>query len=525
MLPVYTAEEMRACDKAATDIFGIPSIVLMENAARGSADFMEKALGSLEGRSALILCGKGNNGGDGYALARHLLNRGMKTSILAVAAENDLSGDARLNAETAGRMNTETGMPEIRIMSGIETLKTELSRRPDVVVDALLGTGLVSDLRGLIADAVVELNASGAIVFSLDMPSGINADNGAEMGASIQARRTATMGGLKRGLLLGEGRMRAGKVEIIDIGMPLHGRAHDTARTFLIERQDVRDRLPDRPFNAHKYSMGHVFALAGSVGYTGAAAMTAEAVYRSGAGIVTLGIPESVHSILASKLTEVITIPLHQTATGTLSMKGADKALDLINKADSALLGPGLNRDDETLEAARMIIENAEVPLVVDADALYALADHCELLKKAAAPRILTPHCGELSRLTGLAAKEIDADRIDVSRDFALRHRVTLLLKGAPSVTASADGEVFINSTGNPGMATAGAGDILTGIIAGLLVQRMSPREAAFCGAWLHGGAGDAAALETGMRSLTAGYILNALPRVLRSLESTVRER
>jgi ADP-dependent NAD(P)H-hydrate dehydratase / NAD(P)H-hydrate epimerase len=520
MLPVFTTGEMRGCDAAAVERYGIPGLVLMENAARGAVDVAEEIFGRLRGARVIVLAGRGNNGGDGFAMARHLRNRGAVVDVLTSGPDEASTGDAGANLATLRIMEREGRDLRIEVLEDVTALRARLAARPTLVVDALLGTGLEAELRGTIVDIVAAVNEACVPVLAVDIPTGIHADTGSVMGAAIHARATATMGGLKRGLLLRDGHAHAGTVRVVDIGIPRIGAMEEATRTFLLEREDILAWLPRRHFNAHKYQVGSVFVVAGSVGLTGAATLASEAALRSGAGIVRLAIPQSLNPIMEVKLTEVMTMPCGETAGHSLSLHDYDSILDHVNGSSVGVLGPGVSRHDETLELMRRLLVHATVPLLIDADALFALSGHLDLLRTTGGDVILTPHAGEFSRLLQRPSTDIEAERIDLARAFATEFGVTLVLKGAPTVIAARDGRVAINPTGNPGMATAGAGDVLSGIIGGLRAQGMDSFAAACAGVHLHGLAGDRAVETTGEHGLIATDILGALAGIIRDFST-----
>lgn len=518
MIPVYTSEEMRGCDAAAIEQYGIPGIVLMENASRGAVDEAEEFFGPLRDAWIIIISGKGNNGGDGFCMARHFVNRGARVEVLTLGPDESSKGDAKTNLDILRRMEKDSERLHVHLLSSTASLEEMLVKRPAFVVDAMLGTGLSSPVKGEIAEIIEVLNRSGVPVLAVDMPTGINADTGDMLGSAVRAQLTCTMGGLKRGLLLRDGRSCAGDARSIDIGMPQEGYAREATHTFQLERADITGWLPRRSIDVHKYQLGSIFVVAGSVGLTGAAAMASEAALRSGAGIVRLGLPESLNAVMETKLTEVMTMPFKETGEGTLALGGYDDILEQINSSTVGIIGPGLSRQYETQNLARKLIEHALVPLLLDADALFSLIGHLDILHKTEADLILTPHAGEFARLVSQSREEIDAKRIDIAQTFAVEFGVTLVLKGAPTVIADADGRVYVNSTGNPGMATAGAGDVLSGIIAGLAAQGCSPAEAACTGVYLHGLAGDRARDQVGEYGLIATDLIHSFAEILKDV-------
>lgn len=509
---------MRGCDAAAVEQYGIPGIVLMENASRGAVDEAEEFFGLLRDAWIIIISGKGNNGGDGFCMARHFVNRGARVEVLTLGPDDASKGDAKTNLDILRRMEKDTGRLHVHLLSSTDSLGELLLKGPAFVVDAMLGTGLSSPVKGEIAEIIEVLNRSDVPVLAVDMPTGINADTGDVLGSAVQAALTCTMGGLKRGLLLRDGRSYAGEVRNIDIGMPREGYAREATYTFQLERADITGWLPQRSLDVHKYQLGSIFVVAGSVGLTGAAAMASESALRSGAGIVKLGIPASLNNVMETKLTEVMTMPFAETDEGTLALGGYDDILEQINSSTVGIIGPGLSRQYETQNLARKLIEHAQVPLLLDADALFALSGHVDILHQSDADLVLTPHAGEFARLVSQTREEIESKRIDLAHTFAMEFGVTLVLKGAPTVIADADGRVYVNSTGNPGMATAGAGDVLTGIIAGLMAQGCSPSEAACTGVYLHGMAGDHARGQVGEYGLIATDLIRSFAEVIKDV-------
>jgi ADP-dependent NAD(P)H-hydrate dehydratase / NAD(P)H-hydrate epimerase len=518
---LVTAREMQGYDRIAIERFGIPGIVLMENAGAGAVAAFEKRYGAVSGRSFTLFCGKGNNGGDGFVVARHLARLGAHVLVLVVGRKSDLRGDSRTNYRAlAGVAKKLPSGAELRVKELASLRALKMLPRSEFAVDALFGTGFSGSVRGLPAKVIEWMNAGPGTNVSLDLPSGVDADNGEVGSVAVKADLTVTMGLKKIGLLTGEGRNCAGSVQVASIGASLEGIAAGRTRTFLPAAEDIRRVLPVRPFNAHKHSVGKILVLAGSRGLTGAAAMASASAMRSGAGAVVLGTPASVHPILARKLTEVMVEPLPETPEGTLSLGALERIEEHILWADVVILGPGLSRNEETKRLVLEVVAGSEKRLLIDADGLNAIAGKVSLLKGVKKGEcIITPHTGELSRLTGMASEEIERNRVEVARRVAKQLGVTLVLKGAPTVTASRDGDLFVNSTGNPGMATAGSGDVLSGIIGALWAQGMSRTAAAFSGVFLHGMAGDLASREVGEKGLMAMDIHRHVPAAFLGVE------
>ncbi len=509
MLPVFTAAEMRAVDARAIAELGIAGPRLMENAGAGAARLIAREFAAIRGKRVPILCGKGNNGGDGFVVARRLKAQGARVQVFLVGRRGDVKGDAALALHRwRGRIE------EIEAESGLPALGRELGQA-DVIVDALLGTGLTGPAHGLVAEAIGAVNASGRPVVSLDLPSGLGSDQGALLGPTVNAALTATFAGYKRSLLLYPAASHAGRVFVIDIGIPPIEVERGIA-TFLLEEGDVRRHFPPRQPDAHKGSFGHLLVIAGSVGKTGAAALTGRAALRSGVGLCTIATPASQQPIVAALGMEQMTEPLAETAGQTVSLKARERLLELAARTDAVALGPGLSLDPETQELIRGLVAEVDRPMVVDADALSALGGHLDLLDRAAGPRALTPHPGEMARMLRATVAEVQSDRLEAVRTFCARHRVALALKGAGTVIGGPDARVFINPTGNPGMASGGSGDVLTGMVGAFLARGLDALTALQAGCFLHGLAGDLACGERGEDGLIAGDIIEAIPEAMK---------
>jgi len=520
VLPVFTAAEMRALDARAIRDLGIPGPRLMDAAGSGAAALVARWLAPIRKRSVVVVCGKGNNGGDGFVVARRLRARGAAVRVFLVGRRGDVRDDA---ADALGRWRGR--IEEIGGEAALGGLARALDRA-DVVVDALLGTGLTGPARGLVAAAVEAINRAGQAgvpIIALDVPSGLGSDHGALLGATVRATHTVTFAGLKRSLLLHPAAAHAGAVEIVDIGVP----ADEVRRgigTWRLEAADARRCFPAREPDAHKGRFGHLLIVAGSLGKTGAAVLAGRAALRSGVGLCTIAVPASQQPIVATQAPEYMTEALPETSARTLSLAAKDRLLELAGRMDAVALGPGLSLDPETQELARALIRDLDRPMVVDADALSALAGHLDLLRRAAGPRALTPHPGEMARMAGTSIEVAQADRVEGARAFAREHGVALALKGAGTVIAGPDGHVAINPTGNPGMAKGGSGDVLTGIVGALLARELDTVTALEAGGYLHGLAGDVAARERGEYAMIASDIIESLPVALRELTTGAHE-
>ncbi|MFQ6067629.1 MAG: NAD(P)H-hydrate dehydratase [bacterium] len=516
MMKVVTSQEMQKLDKLAIKRIGIPSIVLMENAGIKVTEVIEKECGPLCAKSVYILCGPGNNGGDGMVVARHLLNRGVKMKVFLLARKNRIKGDAATNLDIAEKLGI--GVKEVTSARDLRLLHRELPNA-DIIVDALLGTGSTLPLRGLLREAVGLINQSSGHSIAIDLPTGLHADTGEVPGEAVKANITVTFAYPKRGLYLYPGINYAGKIEVVDIGIPSR-LGVEKIRCNLLTSSDVKKDLFYRKPSSHKGNFGHLLIIAGSPGMTGAATLTARAALRVGAGLVTLGIPESLNPILEIKLTEVMTLPLPETPKKTLSSKAFEKIKEFTGRCRAMALGPGISVDPETKKLVKMIMAGLSTPLVLDADGINNLAGEVSLLQQYPAPLIITPHPGEMSRLLEIEVAEVQKDRVESTMALARLTGAIAVLKGAGTIIANKEGESWINSTGNPGMASGGTGDVLTGIIGGLLVQEFSPLLAAQIGVYLHGLAGDLAAQKKGETSLIAGDVLENLPEAIRRVKS-----
>jgi NAD(P)H-hydrate epimerase len=510
-MKIVTAAQMQMLDRRTIEEARVPGRVLMERAGQAVVAVLDRVLAPepLSGRKMTIVCGKGNNGGDGFVIARLLRRRGIKPAVLLLAKPADLKGDALSMYRRYRRMPNAAA---VRVNPSEEQLRHHLAES-DVIVDALLGTGLTSSVKDHYRTAIEAINRSERPVMAVDLPSGLHADHGAVMGAAVRATWTVTMGLPKLGLYLGAGIDHAGEIHVADIGIPPSLVEAVPGDIHLIMPDEVRSLLPLRRRSAHKGTFGHVGVIAGSVGKTGAAAMAARAALRSGAGLVTVATPSGVNHTLESKLLEVMTIPMPETKAHTLARSGLDRLLLFANARSAVALGPGLTTHPETVDLVQALVPRLEKPSVLDADALNALAGRVDLLLQSKTPLILTPHPGEMARLEEQAtAQSVNADRIGSAMRLARTRRVIVVLKGARTVLAHPQGSVAICPTGNAGMATAGTGDVLTGMIAGLLGQGMAPWDAARCATCLHGLAGDLAAARLGERGLVAGDVIEHIP-------------
>lgn len=509
-MKIATAAQMKEFDRRASDDFGVPGIVLMENAGREVFEAAREALGDPRGKRVTVVAGRGNNGGDGFVAARRLIEAGALVSVYLLGRPDEVRGDAKANLDIL----LDSGVP-IPIVSAAEELSSSLCCC-DLIVDAIFGTGLSGEVAGLASEVIRAVNASGIPVISVDVPSGLDADSGSVLGDCVRADRTVTFALPKIGLVTYPGAACVGRLIVADIGIPKC--LYEEVGVELVEERMVADKLPTRPPDAHKGTFGHATIIAGSLGLTGAAALASEAALRVGAGLATLGCPAGLWNVMATKLTEVMTRGLPDKGNLSISSEAVAQALELVERGDSVILGCGLGTHPETVEFVRRFLRSASKPMVIDADGLNALAqstgvldgDHCEL--------VLTPHPGEMARLLGTGTEAVQSNRMDVAKEAASRFRSVVVLKGARTVIADPSGRVFVNPTGGPGLATGGTGDVLAGAIGGLLAQGLSTLDAAICGAFVHGRAGDIAEERLGSAGMVAGDVLRTLPHALKGL-------
>ncbi|NOY53137.1 MAG: NAD(P)H-hydrate dehydratase [Deltaproteobacteria bacterium] len=510
---VATAEQMRALDREVIERYGIPGIVLMENAALGVVRAMEERYGDLCGKKVVVICGKGNNGGDGFAVARHLSNRGAGVHLFLPGDPNLLRGDAATNLRICRMMKIP--LVPVTTNSGLRSLASYLSRC-DLVIDALLGTGIKPPVRGMIAEVIKRINRYAGPVISVDLPSGLSADTSAVLGEVVEADLTVTFGLSKISLTQYPSLSVAGHVVIADISLPVE--CVEKAG-ILVEwiGDEILRLLPKRRADAHKGSVGKVLLVAGSKGMPGAAVMTALSALRVGTGLVYAALPSSIEGTFLKRLMEGIVIPLDDSDRDHLTPASLRSILQAAKGKNVVAVGPGIGLDPETGEMVRSLIQTVRIPVILDADGINQIAADPEILRKAKAPLILTPHPGEMARLTGVSKEVLTTLRIDLARSFAREFGVILILKGARTVIADPGGRCWINTTGNSGMGTAGMGDLLTGMIAGLVAQGMNPLAASKAGVYIHGLCGDRAAGRLGKRSLIARDLLHEVPCVLKA--------
>jgi len=509
-----TAQQMRNLDAAAATGFGIPGIVLMENAGRATVAAILRRWGDPNDRDFGILVGPGNNGGDGLVIARHLHELGGRPTVYLLAAPDKVKGDAAINLDAVRRLL----IPVLQVPDE-EALAPAIAGfdKHFLLVDALFGTGLQRPLAGLYLEAIQAVNRCPRPVVAVDLPSGLNSDNGQPLGECVRADLTVTLGLAKPGLFLYPGRELAGVLEIVDIGIP--PAAQEQVGPFLegLEAHAMGALLPRRLPTAHKGTCGHLLLVAGSTGKTGAALLAARAGLRAGAGLVSMAVPTDLNLVFEIAQAETMSLPMPGSGAGYLSVASLAAMREALAGKQAVAMGPGLGTARETMDLVITLYREIALPMVVDADGLNCLAGHIDLLSQASAPRILTPHPGEMARLLGKGVTEVQADRLAMASHFAREHGVILVLKGAATVVAAPDGRVAVNSSGNAGMAAGGMGDVLTGLIGGLLAQGCGAWEAACLGVFAHGLAADRLAVHM-RRGYLASEVADALPKVLTEL-------
>ncbi|MBI5586835.1 MAG: NAD(P)H-hydrate dehydratase [Deltaproteobacteria bacterium] len=512
----------RSVDRSAVRKYGIKGLVLMENAGRGIAEAVKMELAHSAGKSrrVTIITGKGNNGGDGFVAARHLKNSGVDVTVLALARLDEMKGDALVNARSWVKM----GGTVFTVLTEAELKKrSAFLTHSSVIVDAIFGTGLKAPVRGISARAIESINSSRKKVVAIDIPSGIDATTGAILGSAVRADLTVTMAAPKLGLYLYPGRSYSGRVEVVDIGCPRELVEDDRIRWNLITEDYLKRVLRSRKADSHKGSHGHLLVVAGSFGMTGAAYMSAMGAMRIGAGIVTVAVPESLQIALEEKSVETMSIGLPETPAGTLGPLSFGKIKEALKGKSALVIGPGFKPSEDIYKLMEMVVKEVRVPLLMDGGALSSLEGRASILGKSRCPVVITPHPGEAGKLLGLSPLAIQADRIASAERLAKATGAAVVLKGAGTVVAAHE-EVFINPTGNPALSTAGTGDVLAGVIGGLLAQGYSTLDSAVSGAYIHGLAADILREKGRDKGMIATDLLPVIPDILNSVMAPSKE-
>ncbi|MBF0377747.1 MAG: NAD(P)H-hydrate dehydratase [Desulfamplus sp.] len=551
---LVTAKQMQNIDRAAIDLFGISGLVLMENAGKGAVDMLLRIFPDIQAQnlSISILAGRGNNGGDAFVMARYLMEKGITTHTFLFSSIDKVTGDAKVNLillEKLASANSKESVIEIPDIETFNNFKQKIISS-DIFIDGILGTGLNSDVKGLLKEVIETINSLSDFVvnsqtntlkddnsylkngncylkkgsrglkavFSIDIPSGVNADTGQIMGVAIKATATATFGFPKIGHLIYPGKELTGTLEVIDIGIPKFIAKSENPSVNLIEQSYIEEifRLKQRKANSHKGNYGHLLLVAGSIGKTGAAALASNAAMASGAGLVTLAVPEGINSIMEPQVTETMTFPLPENQKGHISHTALNLIIKTLVKDKRVVAaGPGLGVDDSIIRLVHGMVEEITLPMVLDADALNAISVNPYILKSRKNSTILTPHPGEMARLTGKSTVEIQQNRVETAINFAIEFNVIVVLKGASTIVALPDATIYICPTGNSGMASGGMGDVLTGMIAGFIAQGFEPSQAAIAGVYIHGLCGDIVAQKRGAYGFVASDIIKIIPETI----------
>jgi len=513
---VVTAEQMREMDRLTIEKYGVPSLSLMERAGEGIAQAILERFSRVAKKGVLVVAGKGNNGGDGFVVARLLKKRRIPCEVALLARNGEVSADSAHNLRAY--MKLKGKVVEVD-PTGLDLLRQRMKGR-GLLVDAILGTGMKNDVRGLYAEAITLMNGSGLPTVAVDIPSGLDSDRGTPLGVSIQAEMTVALAFAKQGEVIYPGLNYVGDLVVAEIDIDPRAVQEVAPKTEIMQQEEISRLVPTRDPDSHKGTYGHLLIVAGSRGKTGAAILASRAAMRSGAGLVTLAAPRSLNDIFASSLVEVMTEPLAENAEEEMEPLGDEAWRRLLDRKSVVLFGPGIGVTDAARNNLRWLLRNLEMPWVIDADGLNNLALDINRLRSAKTPPVLTPHPGEMARLIGKDTVSVNQDRIGIARAFATEHRCYLVLKGARTVIATANGKVFINPTGNPGMASGGMGDVLAGVLAALLGQGLSAEHAMKLGVYLHGFVGDRVAAEKGEIGLIASDIIEGLPAALNALSA-----
>ncbi len=503
-------EEMREVDQITIEKYGIPGVVLMENAGNAVVDEVLKIESSVQ--RVLVICGTGNNGGDGFVVARHLHNANKEIRVFIVGQPKDITGDAELNYQVLRKLDIQ--IDNVNDQGGLMKLE-KLIPSQDVVVDAILGTGLVDSVQGIHKGVIETINRLSKYTVSVDVPSGVSGNTGKIMGEAVRAKKTVAFALPKIGNILYPGADYNGELVIRQIGIPKKAIREVGMKHHIITRDHITRLLPERPQNSHKGTYGKANIIAGSSGMTGAAILTCKAALRSGLGLLKLYIPESLNLLITTSVPEVVTVPLNEMRRGVININQISKIIDDSKDIDVVAIGPGCGTASEMSELVRQMIESVDCKMVIDADGLNVLAKNVKWLEHRKSEIVLTPHPGEMARLTGLTIEEVTENPIETALQFATEYGVLVVLKSSRTIIATPQGEIFVNLTGNSGMATAGSGDVLTGIITGFIAQGMAPREACILSVYIHGRAGDIMAGRKGEFGLLAGDIVSGLTHTI----------
>jgi NAD(P)H-hydrate epimerase len=514
-MKILTSKQMQGIDKKAITKLGIIGPILMENAGIQITKEILKKFPQIQDERVVIVAGKGNNGGDGFVVARHLFNQGCSPIVLLLASRKELRGDAALNAGIAHKIGIT--IKEITSVRHWGANKRALSMAT-VIVDAIFGTGLTSPARGLYATVIQDINKRKAFKVAVDIPSGLSSDTFAIIGPCVKADLTVSLAAAKVAHVFPPAEDYIGELKIGDISVPPYLFEDEKFKLEMVEKERIRPYFERRKKATHKGSYGHLLMVSGSVGKTGAAVMAGKAALKKGAGLVTAAIPKSCLPIVARSMMELMTEPLSETDKGTLSVEALPDILRLLEEKDALMLGPGISTHKSTKKLILSLLPELRIPVVLDADALNILASKPDILKSLSKPAVVTPHPGEFARLLKLPTKEVLDRRIELVPRFAKKFGVYVVLKGYRTLTSTPTGKTFINPTGNPGMATAGSGDVLSGMIASMIIQEKNILDAILAAVYVHGLSGDIGAIRLGEKALTAGNMITYLPAAIKAL-------
>jgi NAD(P)H-hydrate epimerase len=515
-MKVLNSKEMREIDRITIDKIGIPGAVLMENAGIQITRAILARFPGIRDENIVIVAGKGNNGGDGLVVARHLAPHGCRLKVLLLAAKKEVKGDAGLNLNIAEKIGID--IAEVAKIEDWKKYKPDLFQA-SIIIDAIFGTGLMKPAEGLYAAAIEDINRAKGYKVAVDIPSGLSSDTFKIIGPAVKADLTITLAAPKISHVFPPAEEYVGELVISDIGIPAFLFKDKKFKIELIEKKDLRPYFQKRKRDSYKGTYGHLLILSGSLGKTGAAVMAAKAALRMGAGLVTVATAKSCLSLVARAMMELMTEPLPETEEKTISEEALSQTIGLLRGKDALLLGPGMSTHPSTAKFVLSLLPKIKIPLIVDADGLNILAQNPEVLKRLSEPAVLTPHPGEFARLVRLSHDEVLAKKLELAPAFARKYNLYLVLKGYRTLIATPQGRVFINPTGNPGMATGGSGDVLSGMIASLMMQEKDILGATLAAVYVHGLSGDIAVQKLGERPLIAGDLIKYLPRAMKEME------
>jgi len=507
-MKIATRDIVREIDNTTIKKYGIPGLILMENAGRAVSTVILSQYPEAEKIS--VFCGGGNNGGDGFVIARHLISAGKEVTTYLLQNKNDYKGDAKTNLEALRKISKDVK----KISSNFSNYK-----KSDLIVDSIFGTGINDEVKGTVKKIIGEINSLRTPKISVDLPSGLDSDSGVPLGIAVKADSTVTFIVLKLGITIYPGIEYTGKLFIADITTPK--RLEDKISCELITFGKCKNIIKNRPADTHKGTYGHTLVIAGSSGKTGAAFLCAHSAVRSGSGLVTIGAPKSVIKSIEEKIVEPMSEGLNDNGKGYFTEESLPDAVHNLKSKTSLAIGPGISTNRNTEKFVLGLLRKSRIPVVADADAINIIARNKNILKKLKAPVILTPHPGEMARLAGTNTKDIQKNRIEYAGNFAVSYKCYVVLKGARSVIATPNGHIYINPTGNPGMSSGGMGDVLTGVIAGLLAQNYTAVEACILGTFIHGLSGDMASEKIGKSGITATDIANGIPSAIQGIHLT----